>query len=357
MQFVIATSSFLRLSPRVQPFFLQIYSLSCTNIAMSISQNNSFKVNRVIWQEAENDLRMLRDFVFIREQGIPPKLEWDGQDKNCIHILIRDKKNRPIGTGRITKNGYIGHMAILRAWRGQRVGSAILTALITIAQARQLPRVQLDAQTQAIDFYTHHKFKTQGEVFIEADIPYQHMTRLLPSLDEHTSIRHLQDQKLGESKGYIDLHSRNDNQQAALRMAQQGQHSLHLFTPNLDQRVFDTEEFIEAIKQLALASPRSKVCILIIDPSAAVSRGHRIIELARRISSHIHIHRADPEDQNRVDTFMIVDKVGIIRRAHNDRFDGLAEFNNPGEARLLLKAFNDAWERSHPEPELRRLHL
>ena len=54
---------------------------------------------------------------------------------------------------------------------------------------------------------------------------------------------------------------------------------------------------------------------------------------------------------------MIVDDVGIIRRAHNDRFEGLAEFNNPGEARLLLKRFNDAWERSQPEPELRRLHL
>ena len=33
------------------------------------------------------------------------------------------------------------------------------------------------------------------------------------------------------------------------------------------------------------------------------------------------------------------------------------EFNNPAEARLLLKTFNEAWERSQPEPELRRLHL
>jgi hypothetical protein len=54
---------------------------------------------------------------------------------------------------------------------------------------------------------------------------------------------------------------------------------------------------------------------------------------------------------------MIVDEVGLIRRAHNDRFEGAAEFNNPGESRLLIKTFNELWERSQPEPELRRLHL
>jgi len=324
---------------------------------MSTSQNNSYQINRVTWQEAEKDLRVLREFVFIRELNVPPELEWDGKDEDCIHVLVRDNKGRTIGAGRMTKDGHIGRMAVLRAWRGRGVGSAILTALTTIAKARQLPRVQLDAQTQAVDFYIRHGFEVQGETFMVADMPHQHMTCLLPSLDEHISIRDLQDQQLGENKGFINLHNRADNQQAALRMVQQGNRSLHLFTPDLDPRVFDTEEFIEAVKQLALVSPRSKIYILILDPSTVVAKGHRIIELARRISSHIFIHRADEEDQGRVDTFMVVDEIGIIRRAHNDRFGGLVEFNNPGGARLLLKTFNDAWERSQPEPELRRLYL
>lgn len=327
---------------------------------MSPSNNTSdksFQVQRVTWQDAEADLRILREFVFIKEQNVPPELEWDGEDENAVHVLARDTKGRPIGTARMTADGHIGRMAVLRAWRHRGVGTELLTALITIARARQLPRVKLDAQVRAIDFYRRLDFIPQGETFMDAGMPHQHMTRSLPPMDVHININDLQKQVLGETRGYIDLKGLEDNKLAAIHMASQGQRSLNLFTPNLDPRVFDNEAFIDAVKKIALHNPRSKVQILILNPTEVVSRGHRIVELARKISSHVFIHRADDEDQTHVDTFMVVDDVGLIRRAHNDRFEGLAEFNNPGEARLLVKRFNEAWERSQPEPELRRLHL
>ena len=319
--------------------------------------NKTFKTQRVTWQDAEVELRILREFVFIKEQNVPPELEWDNKDENAVHVLARDEKGRGIGTARMTTDGHIGRMAVLRAWRRRGVGSEMLTALITIARARQLLRVKLDAQTQAVDFYLRHDFVPQGEIFMDANIPHQHMTRSLPPLDVHMNINDLPKQVLGETRGYIDLKGLEDNKQAAIHMVAQGQRSLNLFTPNLDPRVFDNEDFIDAVKKLAISSPRSRINILILDPSDVVSHGHRIVELARRVSSRILIHRADEEDRNHVNTFMIVDDVGIIRRAHNDRFEGLAEFNNPAEARILLKTFNEAWEHSQPEPELRRLHL
>ena len=328
---------------------------------MSTSPNTPakkpFHIQRVTWQDAEADLRILREFVFIQEQHVPPELEWDDKDADAVHLLARDEKQRAIGTARMTADGHIGRMAVLRAWRRRGVGSEMLTALITIARARQLPRVKLDAQTQAIDFYLKHNFEVQGETFMDAGIPHQHMTRTLPPMDVHINIRDLPNQILGETRGYIDLKGLDDNKHTAVRMVEQAQRSMNLFTPNLDPRVFDNEDFIEAVKKLAISNPRAKVNILILDPSEVVSRGHRIVELARRVSSRIFIHRAAEDDRDHVDTFMVVDDVGIIRRAHNDRFEGIAEFNNPGEARLLLKKFNEAWERSHPEPELRRLHL
>lgn len=317
----------------------------------------TYTIKRVSWQEAESELRVLREFVFIGEQNVPPELEWDGKDEDCVHILVQDEKGRGIGTARMTTEGHIGRMAVLRAWRNRGVGSGMLTALVTIARARQLERIQLDAQTHAIDFYLRYDFIAQGETFMDAGIPHQHMTRSLPSFTVHLNIHDLPKQVLGETRGYIDLKGLEDNKLAAIHMASQGQRSLNLFTPNLDPRVFDNDEFIDAIKKIALHNPRSRVNILILDPSEVVMHGHRIVELARKISSHISIHRADEEDQDHIDTFMVVDDIGLIRRAHNERFEGLAEFYNPAESRLLLKTFNAAWERSHPEPELRRLHL
>lgn len=330
---------------------------SSSNNTQDSKSNQAFHVDRVTWKDAEEDLRMLREIIFIREQNVPPELEWDGKDEECIHVLARDEKGRAIGTARMTPDGHIGRMAVLSAWRNRGVGSKMLTALTTIARARQLPRVRLDSQTQAIEFYERHDFEAQGDIFMDAGIPHRHMVRLIPCLDEGVNIKDLQNHVLGETRDYIRLTSREDNRLAATRMVEQGQFSLQLFTPNLDPRIFDTPEFIEATKKLALASTRSKVYILIQDPTVVVTRGHRIVELARRISSHIFIHRADEEDHDRIDTFMIVDDVGLIQRPHADRYEGTVEFNNPGEARLLLKQFNDAWERSTPEPELRRLHI
>lgn len=163
--------------------------------------------------------------------------------------------------------------------------------------------------------------------------------------------------KLGEKSDTIYISTKEQNRDAAQEMVSQGIRSLHWFTHNLDRNLYDTSEFLEAVKQLALSSPPSKVYILIRDSSDIVARGHRLIELARRISSHVFINRAAEEDQDRLDTFMIVDEKGIIRRSHGERFEGRVEFYNPGDARILLKSFNDAWERSHPDPELRRLHI
>jgi len=210
-------------------------------------RNKAYTVKRVTWQDAETDLRILREFVFIGEQNVPVELEWDGKDEQCVHILAQDKKGRGIGTARMTTEGHIGRMAVLRAWRNRGVGSDMLTALVTIARARQLSRVQLDAQTHAVEFYQRHDFIPQGGTFMDAGIPHQHMTRSLPPLDVHININDLPKQILGETRGYIDLKGRDDNQMTAIHMVSQATRSLNLFTPNLDPRIFNNEGFIDDV--------------------------------------------------------------------------------------------------------------
>ncbi|HFE32397.1 MAG TPA: GNAT family N-acetyltransferase [Gammaproteobacteria bacterium] len=319
----------------------------------------TIRIERVSWQSAESELRTLREAIFINEQQVPEELEWDGRDDSSSHVLAFDEQNRPIGTGRLQPDGHIGRMAVLPPWRHQGVGSALLTALIAIAQKMRLPSVELDAQTQAVGFYRRHGFQPIGDVFMDAGILHQRMQRELSgsTAEVPEMALDLSAQTLGESRDILYLRDRADNRDVALRLVQQAHRSLHLFTQDLDPALFDTREFVEAVKQLAIHSTRSKVYILLKDPTTAITRGHRIVELARRISSHVFIHRAAEEDQDRIDSFMVVDEVGILRRAHGSRFEGTAEFNNPGEARQLLKSFNDAWERSVPEAELRRLHI
>ncbi len=316
--------------------------------------NGEFRTETVTWQAAEADLRRLRRSVFIDEQHVPEALEWDGRDAAALHVLAY-AEDQPIATGRLLADGHLGRMAVLPAWRGQGVGRAVLLALIQAARTQGLAQIHLDAQTQALGFYERHGFEAVGEVFMDAGILHRRMQlTLTPAEDAPTAPS---DPRLGIDREERYLHALDETRETALTLVQQGSKSLRLFTHDLDPRLFDNAAFIEAVKQLALRTERSKVFILMQNPNQAIHRGHRLVELARRLSSRIFIHRAADEDQERCDGFLLVDELGGLRRPHAGRFEGKAWFNNPGEVRLLQKDFDTMWERSGAEPELRRLYL
>jgi len=330
--------------------------------------NSEFSIEQVAWQDAEDDLRRIRETVFIKEQFVPAALEWDGLDEGCVHVVARDEQGQAIGTARMLEDGAIGRMAVLREWRNKGVGSALLQKLMEIARGRGQTEVKLAAQLQAMNFYKQHDFVAEGPTFMDADIPHRRMRRNLddiavPAVTETESegetegVLDLSRCKLGETTGPIHLGTRDDNRAAALRLVEQGERSLHLLTRNLDPVLYDNEPFIDAVRRLAIASPRTKVFILLQDPTEVVMRGHRIVELARRISSHIFINRTCEDDQAHTESFLIVDQVGLIYRPNSGRYEGTVDFHAPGQCRQLLKQFEHAWERSQPEPELRRLHI
>lgn len=130
----------------------------------------------VAWPAEAATVRAIRHAVFVVEQGVPPDLEWDGSDGNCLHLVARDRAGRPLGTVRMTPAGHIGRMAVLAAHRGQGVGSALLAAVLAAARARGLAAVHLNAQLGAAGFYARHGFAAEGETFMEAGIPHRRMT-------------------------------------------------------------------------------------------------------------------------------------------------------------------------------------
>lgn len=105
---------------------------------------------------------------------MPVELEWDGLDADCIHVLavIGEK---PIGTARLQLNGHIGRMAVLKEWRKQGVGSALLQRLLTEIRNRLIQPAMLNAQTDAVGFYQKFGFQAEGDVFMDAGIPHVQM--------------------------------------------------------------------------------------------------------------------------------------------------------------------------------------
>lgn len=142
-----------------------------------------FDVRLLGWDTARADARVVREDVFVDEQGVPRELEYDELDPVCDHVVVRDRSGRPVGTGRLLPDGRIGRMAVVADWRGRGVGAAILGRLLARAVARGMPRITLSAQLHAANFYARHGFAAQGETYLEAGIPHVKMTRTLEPSD------------------------------------------------------------------------------------------------------------------------------------------------------------------------------
>src|SRR5262249_28364693 len=130
-----------------------------------------FTIRIMIWQEALPLARPVRERVFIDEQSVPRELEWDAWDEASDHAVALDKDGNPIGTARLLPDGRIGRMAVLREWRGKRVGAALLAAMLERARERAIPRALLHAQIQAAGFYRRVGFSERGGGVLEAGVP------------------------------------------------------------------------------------------------------------------------------------------------------------------------------------------
>jgi predicted GNAT family N-acyltransferase len=140
---------------------------------------NPFTVSLVCWRDAEPLLKSIREAVFIREQGIPAELEWDGADESCRHALALTHQGDAIGCGRMSAGGHIGRISVLPQWRKQKVGTAIMEALLDYARTHEYKQVDVDAQTYALPFYRSFGFAEHGKEFTDAGLPHIKMTMKL----------------------------------------------------------------------------------------------------------------------------------------------------------------------------------
>lgn len=137
-----------------------------------------WRIELMAWEQARAQAAPIRLAVFVEEQGVPPELEIDEMDAQCLHALAFED-GRAVGTGRLLPDGHIGRMAVLKEFRGKGAGGAILARLMGAAKSRGDREVLLSAQVHAVPFYREYGFAAFGEVYQEAGIPHQDMRRAL----------------------------------------------------------------------------------------------------------------------------------------------------------------------------------
>lgn len=132
--------------------------------------NDNFVIKQVTWQTHATHLKKVREEVFIQEQHVPVALEWDGMDETAQHFLALSDAGEAIGCARLTGDGSIGRMAVLKSWRGLGVGRALLAKAVYLYQQQGIEHITLSAQVHAIPFYEKFGFEGCSKPYLDAGI-------------------------------------------------------------------------------------------------------------------------------------------------------------------------------------------
>lgn len=166
-----------------------------------------------------------------------------------------------------------------------------------------------------------------------------------------------QEYELGVHGEDIVIDTSEDNQAAALRLVTQAGRSLDIFSRDLEARIYDNADFADAVRALAIRTRDLHVRILVIDPDFIIKHGHRLIELSRRLTSHMEIRKVHEDYCNNPEAYLVADKRGVLHRKLASRYDAVVNFNNPRQATDLYQQFTEMWDRSKQYMDFKRLYI
>lgn len=163
--------------------------------------------------------------------------------------------------------------------------------------------------------------------------------------------------KLGEDSETYNVESSQEVLRASVSMVAQTRRSLDIVSRHLEPQVYDTVDFAAGLQRLVLGSRQARVRIIIMDSTPVVGRGHRLIDLAQRLTSYIELRNPSRDHKKYNSAFLVADRIGSIHQALADRFEGVVSFNDLRAAQNLSEQFEEMWPSATPDPNFRRLSL
>lgn len=128
-------------------------------------------------------------------------------------------------------------------------------------------------------------------------------------------------------------------------------------SPRLDHEVFDSPGLVQAISALVRGSRQTEVRILISDSRSLVGRGHRLLELARRLPSSVRIRKLEEHPDWNGETVVIRDQNGVLYKPGGADNEGFYEPDSRASTRRHLERFDELWRFSAEDPNLRTLSV
>jgi hypothetical protein len=111
------------------------------------------------------------------------------------------------------------------------------------------------------------------------------------------------------------LTSFDEVRDAAVKVASCAKRSITILTPDLEPGIYDSPEFLDALKRLVLAKRYARVRVLISEPDRTVRNGNRLIALGRRLNTYLDFRNLHEDYRGKLTgSFIIADETAVLYR-------------------------------------------
>lgn len=143
----------------------------------------------------------------------------------------------------------------------------------------------------------------------------------------------------------------------AVELAQSASRYLCILSPTLEHAAFDSDALAGAIGALARDSRQTRIRILIQDARPLVSRGHRLLQLSRRMPSKVELRKLPEHPQWRGETIVIRDLDGVLYRPGGSEERAFYEPDSRASTQRHADLFEELWRHGTRDTELRALNI
>lgn len=170
-------------------------------------------------------------------------------------------------------------------------------------------------------------------------------------------LMNLKDCTLGETRTLHHCDTSADNLEALVALASQTRQTVDIYSRLLDPNLYGNTEFVDEIRRICLGIRFAKIRIIVTEIRTIMLESNALVELAFRLNSFIHMRHGPESCHNNDEEYVVFDKTAWLRRETDFRFDSKLTFSDRYSCRKLLKKFDEYWEESTPDVNLRKLNL
>ncbi len=155
----------------------------------------------------------------------------------------------------------------------------------------------------------------------------------------------------------VEISNRSTFHQISRIMLLHAKRTIDIYAFKLEPDIVNHESVINALKILPRQYSKARLRILVQESRETVTECAAFVEMARKYSSFVEFRRMGDLKETNPASWMTVDNDKYITRNNYHSYHGKACHLDKPVVQTLNELFNEQWEKSTPDPELRRLFV